>query len=235
VRNAKHFFIYIMVIFAALILSITFPAAIRAGTVKGKVSVLPRKNIPKRVAVRYPGKHSQKPGELEPIPAVVLVMGPVPGFPPPTPPATPKIVQEDFKFQPPLLVVPVNTTVEFPNQDLEFHNVFSYSKTKRFDLGRYPQGETRSVLFDKPGIGKIYCEIHEWMRAVIVVVENPFYAAADENGYFEIKNIPGGTYKFLIWKIDHKQAIKEVNVPDKGTVELNVTLPEKKSKKDRED
>jgi hypothetical protein len=128
-------------------------------------------------------------------------------------------------------VIPVDTEVAFPNMDLEFHNVFSYSKTRRFDLGRYHKGESKSVHFTRPGIGKIYCEIHQWMRAVVVVVENPFYAIADENGSFEIKGIPQGTYQLLIWKIDYKQAIKEIKVPGKGVVELDVTLPEEKSKR----
>lgn len=199
---------------------------LQAGTIKGNVTST--KKVRKRVAVRYPGKHSQKPRELEPIPAVVIILGPVKGFPPPSFTGTAEIVQEDFKFQPSLLVVPVNTMVAFPNQDLEFHNVFSYSKTKRFDLGRYHKGESKSVHFDKPGIGKVYCEIHEWMRAVVVVVENPFYAVVDADGYYEIKNIPKGTYQLLVWKIDHKRLIKEINVPAAGTLELHFTLPETK-------
>lgn len=201
---------------------------VEAGTIKGKI--ISKKIIPRRVAVRYPGKHSQKPRELESIPALAMILGPVKGFPPPKFTGTAKIVQKDFKFQPPLLVVPVNTTVEFPNEDLEFHNVFSYSKIKRFDLGRYHKGESKSVHFDKPGIGKIYCEIHEWMRAVIVVIENPFCAAADKDGYYEIKNIPKGTYQLLVWKIDHKRVMRKIDVPAAGTLELNFTLPEKKKK-----
>jgi hypothetical protein len=214
---------------ALVILLMHLPWTCWAGTIKGKV--LTRKDVPRRVAQRYPGKHPQTTGQLEPIPAVAVVLGPVKGFLPQRPDKPPEIVQKDLKFTPSLLVIPVDTTVAFPNMDLEFHNVFSYSKTKRFDLGRYHKGESKSVHFTKPGIGKIYCEIHQWMRAVVVVVENPFYAAADENGNFEIKGIPQGTYKLLIWKIDHKQTIKEINVPGKGVVELDVTLPEEKSKR----
>ena len=164
---------------------------------------------------------------------MAVILGPIKGFLPPRPDKPPEIVQKDLKFTPPLLVIPVDTTVAFPNMDLEFHNVFSYSKTKRFDLGRYHKGESKSVHFTKPGIGKIYCEIHQWMRAVVVVVENPFYAIADDNGNFEIKGIPRGTYKLLVWKIDYKQSIKEINVPGKGVVEIDFTLPEEKSKRDK--
>lgn len=217
---------------ALVILLMQLSPICRAGTIKGKV--LTRKDAPRRVAQHYLGKHPQITGELEPIPAVVMVLGPIKGFLPPHPDKPPEFVQKDLKFTPSLLVVPVDTVVSFPNMDMEFHNVFSYSKTKRFDLGRYHKGESKSVHFTKPGIGKIYCEIHQWMRAVIVVVENPFYAIADDNGNFEIKGIPQGTFKLLIWKIDHKQAIKEIKVPGKGVVELNVTLPEEKSKRAKE-
>lgn len=204
------------------------PPAVHAGTIKGKV--VSKKSGSRRVMQRYPGKQQQIVGELEPIPAIIMIMGPVTGSPPPPPPKSPQIVQKGLKFQPPLLVIPVDTEVSFPNEDLEFHNVFSYSKTKRFDLGRYHKGESKSVRFTRPGIAKIYCEIHQWMRAAVVVVENPFYATADENGFFEINNVPAGTYKLLIWKIDHKKALKEITVTEKGTVELLIALPEKKDR-----
>lgn len=215
----------------AVVLVLVFNADLNAGTVKGKV--VTKKDVPRRTARRYPGKHSQKPGKLEPIPAVVMITGPIKGFPPPKPPKNPEIVQKDFAFKPSLLVVPVDTVVSFPNRDMEFHNVFSYSKTKRFDLGRYHQGESKSVRFDKPGIGKIYCEIHEWMRAVIVVVENPFYAVTDAGGHYEIKDIPGGTYELMVWKIDHKRAAKTIIVPPEGTLELDFSLPVDKSKRSK--
>jgi plastocyanin len=218
-------------IYFALALLLVLPLMGHAGTIKGKVVTKARKRIPRRVAQRYPGKHKQPPGQLEPIPAVVLIEGAVKGYPAPKPSQPLTIVQKDFKFQPPLLVVPVNSTVEFPNRDLEFHNVFSYSRTKRFDLGRYHQGESKSVQFDNPGIGKIYCEIHEWMRAAVVVVENPFYTVADKEGNYEIKNIPAGTYRLLVWKMDHKKAGREVKIPAKGILELNFALPETKPKR----
>lgn len=221
-------FVVFIIIAAALVIT---PMHLWAGDIKGTVNT--KKNGSKKVAQRYPGKHAQMSGELEPIPAVIMVLGPVKNHPPPKPAPKQEIVQKDLKFLPPLLVIPVNSVVNFPNHDPEFHNVFSYSKTKRFDLGRYPKGESKSVKFTNPGIGKIYCEIHQWMRAAIVVVENPFYATAGQNGNYEIKNIPKGTYDVLFWKIGHKKAIKEIEVPAKGTVEINVTLPEEKSKKRR--
>jgi len=218
------------IIFFSLVflIPVLFPTAVRAGTIKGKV--ISKKSDSRRVMQRYPGKQQQIAGELEPIPAVAMILGTVNGFPPPPPPKPARIIQKDLKFQPPLLVIPVDTEVDFPNEDMEFHNVFSYSKTRRFDLGRCHKGESKSVRFTKPGIGMVYCEIHQWMRAAVVVVENPFYAASDETGNFEIKNVPAGTYKLLIWKIDHKKAVKEVTVTEKGTVELTIALPEEKDR-----
>jgi plastocyanin len=216
-----------------ILLLAALPPDLYPGTIKGKV--LTKKDIPHRVAQRYPGRHPQATGVVEPIPAVVMILGPVKGYPPSPPAEAQKIVQKGLKFHPPLLVIPVNTSVAFPNQDLEFHNVFSYSKTKRFDLGRYHKGESKSVHFTKPGVCKIYCEIHQWMRAVVAVTENPFYATADEDGRFEIKNVPQGTYRLLIWKIDYKQAIQKITVPDGGTIEITVSLPEEKSGKSKDD
>jgi len=204
------------------------PIMLTAGNLKGKVLTKAEKQIPRRTAQRYPGKHNRPPGKLVPIPAVVVLMGPVKGFPLNKPTQPLIMEQKSFDFIPPLLVVPLGADVEFPNRDDDFHNVFSYSKLKRFDLGRYHKGESKTVTFTKPGIGKVYCEIHEWMRAAVVVVENPFYTTVDKDGNYEIKNIPAGTYKFLIWKMDHKQAVRSVTIPANGTVTRDFSLPQKK-------
>ena len=216
---------------AAMVLVV--PATLWTGTIKGKITTIEKKSRTRRVAKRYAGKHSQPAGKLEPIPALVILMGKVPGFPIKKTSGKLEMVQNNFAFKPGLLIVPINSTVEFPNEDKEFHNVFSYSRIKRFDLGRYHQGESKSVTFNKPGIGKIYCEIHEWMRAVIAVVENPFYGVADEKGNYIIKNIPKGKYQLLIWKIDHKRSIQEVEIPQQGTMELNFSLPHQNPRKSR--
>jgi hypothetical protein len=217
----KGFFAILMVILFYCLSPSIWPA-----TIKGKVTSKPKKSIPRRVAQRYPGKHSQPPGKMEPVPAVILIMGKIKGFPPPKPAKPLKMIQEDFNFKPSLLVVPIGVEVSFPNADKEFHNVFSYSKIKRFDLGRYHQGESKSVRFTKPGIGKIYCEIHEWMRAAVVVIENPFYTIADKEGNYEIKDVPKGKFRLLVWKMDHKRGIKEIEIKGDETVELNFSLPE---------
>ena len=132
------------------------------------------------------------------------------------------IVQENKKFVPSLLIVPVGASVEFPNNDYEFHNVYSYSKTKRFDLGRYPRGVSKTVLFNNPGIVKIYCEVHAWMRAAVVVVENPFFSVIDEAGYFKIKDIPPGAYKLTAWSIDGGLYSREVKIKQNGALKIEL-------------
>ncbi len=122
-------------------------------------------------------------------------------LPPVEPPDTvPKIAQKEKRFEPSVLAVSVGTEVSFPNLDPFYHNVFSYSKPARFDLGRYPQGETKTVVFEHPGIVKIFCEIHFSMRAYVHVLETPYFATSDENGGFAIDNIKPGEYTLRVWQ-----------------------------------
>jgi plastocyanin len=110
-----------------------------------------------------------------------------------------KIQQLDRRFTPDLLVVPVGSAVSFPNMDPIFHNIFSLSKPKTFDLGSYDKGETREVAFPKPGIVDVYCRLHPNMAATIVVTPNRWYARSDRSGKFEIQNVPPGKYTIVAW------------------------------------
>ena len=107
--------------------------------------------------------------------------------------------QRGLKFHPEVLPVLVGTTVDFPNGDNLFHNVFSYSQTKEFDLGRYPMGDSRSVVFDRPGVVRVYCDIHSQMNATILVLENPFFDSPDDDGSFTIAGVPEGKYRLCLW------------------------------------
>jgi hypothetical protein len=110
------------------------------------------------------------------------------------------MAQKDRMFVPSVLAVPVGATVEFPNLDPFFHNVFSYSKPKRFDLGRYPAGDSESVVFDKPGIVSVFCEIHYSMRAYVHVLDTPYFAVTDEERRFEIADVRPGEYVLHVWQ-----------------------------------
>lgn len=117
--------------------------------------------------------------------------------------APPQIEQLDRRFQPDLVVVPVGSTVTFPNMDPIFHSVFSLSKAKTFDLGSYDKGETRKVVFSKPGIVDIYCHLHPNMSATIVVTPNRWFARVDRGGHYQIPDVPPGQYTVVAW---HKAA-----------------------------
>ena len=119
--------------------------------------------------------------------------------------ATPsaQVQQLDRRFIPDVVVVPVGSTVFFPNMDPIFHNIYSLSKPKTFDLGSYDKGETRKVTFPKPGIVSVYCHLHPNMAATIVVTPNRWYARPDASGQYRIPDVPPGQYTLVAW---HKSA-----------------------------
>jgi len=111
----------------------------------------------------------------------------------------PQLVQKNKSFEPHLLVVPVGSVVEFPNRDPFFHNVFSLFEGKRFDLGLYEAGTTKQVLFDKPGVSFIFCDIHAEMSAVVIALTTPYYGISDRRGQVSIPQVPPGRYNLHIW------------------------------------
>jgi plastocyanin len=110
-----------------------------------------------------------------------------------------KIVQKNKTFTPHVLAIPVGSTVEFPNADPIFHNAFSNYNGQIFDIGLYPPGSTRSVKFQKPGIVRVFCNIHASMSAVIVVLSSPWFATSDAEGSFEIRDVPEGEYRLELY------------------------------------
>ena len=133
------------------------------------------------------------------------------------PDSVPTMAQKDKMFVPSVLTVPVGSAVEFPNLDQFFHNVFSYSAVKQFDLGRYPQGESEAVTFDKPGIVKIFCEIHYSMRAYVHILESPYFATSDERGNFVIKDVMPGTYTLNVWQENLSEITQTITIKNDST------------------
>ncbi len=109
------------------------------------------------------------------------------------------LLQKNKMFTPHLLVVPVGSSVAFPNADPFFHNVFSLFDGKRFDLGLYEAGSTRSVVFSRVGVSYIFCNIHSEMSAVVIALDTPFYSIADAGGAFDIDGVPDGNYSLRVW------------------------------------
>jgi plastocyanin len=111
----------------------------------------------------------------------------------------PRLLQKNKSFEPHVLVVPVGASVEFPNKDPFFHNVFSLFEGKRFDLGLYEAGTTRDVVFDKPGISYIFCNIHAEMSAVVIALSTPYYGVSNKRGQVAIAHVPAGRYILRLW------------------------------------
>ena len=117
-------------------------------------------------------------------------------------PAPERVVldQRNLRFAPKVLAVRVGTEVLFPNNDRVFHNVFSFHHGKVFDLGLYPVGDSKAVRFDKPGLSRIFCNIHPNMAAYVVAVDSPYFAVTDETGAFELPPVPAGRYTYRAWR-----------------------------------
>lgn len=118
-----------------------------------------------------------------------------------------RLVQKDKAFHPHLLVVPLGSSVDFPNLDPFFHNVFSQFNGKRFDLGLYEEGSNKNVRFDHEGVSYIFCNIHPEMSAVIIALATPYVGVSSQAGDIELHDVPPGTYDMRVWAegVDSKQ------------------------------
>jgi len=135
------------------------------------------------------------------------------------------VVQQGAVFSPHVLPIVVGTTVEWPNNDDIYHNVFSMSESKPFDLGLYKHGEPgKRVTFDKPGRVDVFCSIHANMHCIILVLENPYFAATDGSGHYTITNVPPGTYKLKAWHERLPVQTQEITVPQDGAVKADFVL-----------
>jgi plastocyanin len=133
--------------------------------------------------------------------------------------------QRNERFVPHLLPVMVGTVVDFPNSDRTYHNVFSLSRAKRFDLGRYATGKTKSVLMDRPGVVRVFCDIHSHMNAFILVFAHPFFDLTDDDGRFELPNVPPGTYGVVGWHEGEARATRPVTVTAGAWTEVDLVEP----------
>jgi len=146
--------------------------------------------------------------------------------------------QRNLEFIPHVLPVLVGSTVQFPNNDKVDHNIFSMSRTKKFNLGSYKPGENKTMVFDKPGIVEIRCDVHAEMAAYILVMENPYFAVTDKKGHFEIPDpdylkqaglenisgLPAGKYTVKTWHEKLKNQKQDVSVTESGEVSIQLDL-----------
>jgi plastocyanin len=115
------------------------------------------------------------------------------------PSPAPVLDQRNLDFYPRVLAVQVGAAVEFPNHDRVFHNVFSFKNGKKFDLGLYPTGSMKRITFDKPGLSRLFCNIHPHMAAYVMAVASQYFAVSDEAGAFTIRGLAAGTYTYHAW------------------------------------
>ena len=133
--------------------------------------------------------------------------------------------QRNETFVPHVLAVMVGTIVDFPNSDLIYHNVFSLSRAKRFDLGRYAAGKSKGVRMDRTGVIRVFCDIHSHMNAFILVFNHPFFDVTDVEGRFELPALPAGNYTVVGWYEGEARVTRPVVVPSSGWAELDLVVP----------
>ena len=132
------------------------------------------------------------------------------------------LAQRNQAFSERVLSCVVGTTVDFPNQDPIFHNVFSVSPARRFDLGKYPRGHSKQVTFKKPGIVQVFCDIHPSMACFILVLPNRAFTRPKDDGSFSLPKLPAGTYTVKAWHPDFGEQSRTLKVPSSGEVALDL-------------
>jgi len=192
---------------SSLALWLAHPRAMRAAELKGQVELTNSKEPTVRRNRDYAG--------------VVLWLEPVGRSAPAPAPRHAEMKQQDKTFKPHVVAVPVGGTVDFPNLDPFYHNAFSNFAGQPFDLPLYAPGTTRSATFRRPGIVRVFCNIHSLMSAIIAVVDTPWYTVTPETGQFRLEGIPPGDYQLHLF---HERAMPEnlhflervINVPEGG-------------------
>jgi len=135
-----------------------------------------------------------------------------------------EIATEKRQFLPHVVIVPVGSAVAFSNHDPFNHNVFSLSEDDPFDLGLYGRGETRSAPFAKPGIARVYCNVHAQMTAFVIVRDNPWFTQPSADGSFTLADVPAGSYRLRVWHERGGESTRPLDVPAAGIADLRLTL-----------
>lgn len=195
------------------------PPALRAqATIEGRIE-LPKSRSAPVVTKRY--EIISKGGVVATNPplAVIYLEG---SFPKQSAPETKQLIQKDMAFIPALLPVQVGTRVSFPNLDDTYHNIFSFSPTKRFDLGRYRPEERPipSQVFEKPGLVTLRCDIHEHMRGLILVLDTPHFVVTEPDGRFRLSGLPSGRFTLKAWLSSKSTREKTVELTSGTTTRI---------------
>ncbi|MDB4890983.1 MAG: hypothetical protein JWL61_2838 [Gemmatimonadetes bacterium] len=205
----------------------TVAAASATGRIEGQV-LLSTSLTSRRPRFRIysdPGPGARPPGrEVDEMQNVVLYVLRAP-MPDGTTPVRGTMSQRDEQFVPHVLPVYRGATVDFPNNDDVFHNVFSLSSAKTFDLGRFPKGSSKSDLFDKTGTVQVFCHIHSDMSAIVLVLDNPYFTVPNDAGRYVIEGVPPGEYTVVGWHERIKPVTRTVRVTANEATRLDFNIP----------
>ena len=211
---------------AALAMTVVGAQAPETGSIAGHVKLttrirapLPSNAYPSRTVGRHDGP------ALPEIRNVVVYLKD-PGFRGTLPTSKVELQQEHETFIPHVLAITKGSTVEFPNGDPFFHNVFSLSSVGPFNLGRYPRGQSKAQKFTKPGLVKVFCDIHSHMSASILVLDHPYFTIPSVDGSFELTGLPAGQYTVIGWheRVGERTATVRVQVGRPTTLDLTVPV-----------
>jgi plastocyanin len=211
---------------ALIALALGAPATVRAAAITGTVILTPadlsfRGGMKQNAYVGQLGGSAGRPAAGDPSDTTYGVAYLADVAEATASPAGPAMLdQKGQRFIPRLLAVVVGQAVDFRNSDNVFHNVFSYSPPKRFDLGRYPRGKSKRLTFQKPGLVQVFCDIHSDMRADIVVVPSRCFGYVDATGRFRIEDAPAGEHTVIVWLPRRGERRGEIVVPESGAVDF---------------
>jgi plastocyanin len=199
------------------------PAAQATGRVAGSVKLTLSNSAPSSASAYERRAVGPRPKALPELKNVVIFFTDLPAVKPAA--STASIAQKDEQFAPHVVAVTAGSSVAFPNDDPFFHNVFSLSRGAAFNLGRYPSGASRSKVFTRPGIVKVFCEIHSHMSAVVRVFDHSWFTVPSEEGTFAIGNVPPGEHTLVAWHERIGERRERVTIRPGIETQINFTLP----------
>jgi len=216
---------------ALLILAALVATPATAGVIRGSIRV-PASAAPSPTMNAYPGRANSLPGRTGParglVTDAVVYLARIPAAAETalvrSPRARAQLAQQHEAFVPRVVVVTRGDAVDFPNRDPIYHNVFSLSPTKRFDLGKYRQGRSKTVQFDRAGLVKVFCDIHAEMEAFVLVVPNHAFAQPGSDGSFELPDLPPGGYQLRAWHPDLSEIVRTIQIPARGDARVELSF-----------